>query len=42
MEEFHKTIDNEEKIKKKVQSNIKKLIIKLESNEEMIKELMGK
>jgi polysaccharide pyruvyl transferase CsaB len=40
MEEFHKTIDNSEKIRKKVQSNIKKLIIKLESNEQMIKELM--
>jgi polysaccharide pyruvyl transferase CsaB len=42
MEEFNKTINDREKIKKKVQSNIKKLILKLESNELMIKNLMEK
>jgi len=40
MEEFGKTISDERKIKEKVQANIKELILKLESNEQMIKELM--
>jgi len=42
MEEFNKTVNDGEKIKKKVQANIKNLIVKLESNELMIKELMKK
>ena len=40
IEEFTKTIENREKVRKKVQTKIKNLILKLESNEEMIKELM--
>ena len=42
MEEFEKTVQDGEKIKEKVQANIKKLIVKLESSEQMIKELMEK
>jgi polysaccharide pyruvyl transferase CsaB len=40
MEEFERVKQNGEKIKEKVRINIKELIIKLESNEQMIKELM--
>jgi polysaccharide pyruvyl transferase CsaB len=40
MEEFERVLQNGEKIKEKVSKNIKELIIKLESNEKMIKELM--
>jgi len=42
MEEFSKTIEDEEKVKKRVQTNIKELIQKLDSSELMIKELMSK
>jgi len=40
MEEFERVQQNDEKIKDKVNANIKELIIKLESNEQMIKELL--
>jgi polysaccharide pyruvyl transferase WcaK-like protein len=40
MEEFNKTIENSAKVKEKVRSNIKTLIGKLKSNEDMIKRLM--
>ena len=40
MEEFGKTLSGGAQVRKKVQENIKELITKLESNEEMIKKLM--
>ena len=40
MEEFEKTVSGGDKVREKVQANIKELILKLESNEEMIKKLM--
>jgi len=41
MEEFNKTIENGDKMRSKVKQNIKELIRRLDSNEEMIKDLMG-
>ena len=42
MEEFDRVIGGGEKTRKKVQAKIKELILKLESNEEIIKKLMEK
>jgi len=42
MEEFAKTTEDGEKVRKKVRINMRKLIDKLESNEETIKKLMEK